>query len=1028
MAGVLWRAGSSLVLVVVAVVAVAAAAVGPVYLNASGQSVLQSTLRAAPVPNRGLTLVANANGQLPVPRIEAVRAPVPASGPPWFGPKVVTVDVGVGLVAPNGQAYRGDLLARDGDCSHLAFVAGTCPRARGEVALSVRSARALRARVGSTVTPSPANAPRPAKDRLKVVGLYRIPDTNTTYWWEDHSDFTFGLGTNPSQPLPLDALFVTRSTLAPLMRDNPTVTAQVPLRVGAVTTANSSTLVGDLSGLTQSAIAKQDVTVGTELASLVASADHQVSLMATIVAVVTMELVLLTLLLLFGLLARSAEAREGEVALAKLRGFGVLRVLSVGLAQPAALILLAYPLGLALAWGVVAVEAGSLLVPGTPVALPPLSLGTGALAVAGGLLAGLLASRRILTAPLAEQLKSARRPEPSRRAALALDVAALALAAAGIVELAFTGVLQGSHPNPLALFAPALVALGAGVVGARSLPQLCRLGIRPTRASPAVGAFLAVRQVVRRPTLARQVVLLAVALGLTTFALLSWAVARHNRAVRAGVDVGAAQVLTVGVPTLVNLEQAVRRADPSGHLAMAAVVVNTSSTTLLAVDSTRLARVASWPRGLSSEPVAAIAHYLRPRTAPPVTLVGRELALSIDLPHPVPPSLALSLVVAGSNGQAPGITIGPIRAGTHRYTVRLPGMCRRGCHLVTLQPVWQPNSFYGGVVNFSLVLRSLAARPDHGSWRPVHAGLTDPNRWAVANTSPQFGVQAALGEAPARGGLVASFNLEGDQGIPTIGPATTPQALPAVITPPVASVNSDNLSSIPSQGLDGYGVNLNGQVEVPTLPEIEAQGSLVDLTLAQRAATGPELATATDQVWLSPQAGQGVIRRLKAQGLTVLSVRRTSTRLAQLDHGGLALADYLFLVGAAAAAILALGTVIFSLAVSAERRATELTALRAMGVRRRALLYSLLGEQLVLLGGGGALGVAAGLGALTLALPAVPEVADASSGPPLQLGWPAMVLGPFVAVLALLLVVGALVSALGVLRRVAPSRLRVEAE
>ncbi|MGH9072930.1 MAG: FtsX-like permease family protein, partial [Acidimicrobiales bacterium] len=834
--------------------------------------------------------------------------------------------------------------------------------------------------------------------------------------------------TGVKQPLPLDAAFVTGSTLQPLLAStNPTVTREVHLRVGSVSTADASGLVAALGALTQRAVAGPDVTVGTQLPALVAQAGHEEHLMAAVVTVVSLELVLLTLLLLFGLLSRTAEAREGEVALAKLRGFGPLRVLRTGLAQPTAIMVGAFPLGIGLAFLVVWAEGSSLLVPGTPVGLPPLALGAGAAAVAGGLLAAVVASRRILVRPVADQLRTAARPGLSTRAGLALDVAALALAAAGIVELSFSGVLQGGAPDPLSLFAPALIALAAGVLGARALPRLCRLALAPTRTSWALGTFLALRQVVRRPAIVRQVVLLAVALGLATFAVVSWAVARDNRAVRATFDVGASRVLTVRVPTLVDLEQAVRRADPGGGKAMAAVEVQTPSTTLLAVDASRLAAVASWPAGLSERDVAAIARYLRPPTAPPVVLRGQSLAVTADLTTPVPPPLDLQLVVAGNAGQAPAITLGPLRQGTHRYEVPLPGFCARGCRLVSLTPMWQPQTGSSSqTADVSLVLRSVATRTGGGPWRPVDAGLADPRRWRT--TSPDSGVQAALGEARGGHGLVVSFHLSSSLGDPSLAPATVPPALPAVITPDVAYVNSQNLSSVADQGLDGNGVTLDGQVQVPALPHLGSEGSLVDLTLAQRAETGAELGTASDQVWLSPLAGPGVVHRLEAQGLSVLSVERASTHLTQLDRGGLALAGDLFLIGAAAAAILALGTVVFSFALSATRRATELTALRAMGVRRRTLLRALLGEQLVVLGAGGALGVAAGLGALVLALPSVPELIDTSSGPPLQLGWPGAVLGAFLACAALLLAATAVLATLGVLAKISPARLRVEAE
>lgn len=1035
LAALRWRAGASLVLAVVATVAVAAAAMGPLYLRAGDRSVLQSTLRGAPISDRGLTLVANANGKPLVGRIRGLSLPHgPGAG--WFGPSVVTVDVGASVFGPGSpryrQTYHADLLARDRACDHLSLAAGRCPRAPGEVALSARSAKVLKLGVGQHVRAFIDGRGLQAP-LLTVVGLYGVPDTNRPYWWQDSSFFPLGSGVGTSNE-PLDAFFVTPATLQPLLATaNPSVTREVHLRLASLDPGDVHSLVAQIGALTQRAIAGPDVTVGTQLPKLVARADHEEALMATVVEVVSLELVLLTLLLLHSLLSRTAEAREGDVALAKLRGFRPLRVLSVGLAEPTALLVASFPLGVALAWAVVWVAGRSLLVPGTPVALGPLALAAGAVAVCGGLLAAVVASRRVLVRPLAEQLRSAARPGLGTRGALALDVAALALAAAGIVELALTGVLAGGGSDPLALFAPALIALAAGVLGARALPRACGLALGPTRTSWAVGTFLALRQVVRRPAIVRQVVLLAVALGLATFAVMSWAVAGHNRAVRAGFDVGASRVLTVRVPTTSDFEAAVRRADPSGRQAMAAVEVQTSSSTLLAVDASRFAAVASWPAGLSGLSASSVARYLRPPTAPPVVLRGREVAFTMDLAQQVPPPLYMSLVVAGAQGQAPGIDFGPLQEGTHRYSVALPPQCSSGCRLVTLSPMWQPQAGSSvQTIAFPLVLRSVAVSANPGAagpWKQVDAGLGDPARWRAVTPSPDQQATATLSEAKGGGpGLVASFFLVSSLGSPTIGPATVPAKLPAVITSAVAGVNSSDLSDIASQGLDGYTVTLDGKVQVAALPHLGAQGSLVDLSLAKQAATGPELAGAQDQVWLSPAAGPGVVRRLQAQGISVLSTQAASMRLGQLDRGGLALADVLFLVGAGGAAVLALGTVVFTLAVSAKRRATELTALRASGVPRSALLRSLLGEQLAVLVCAGALGVGAGLGALVLALPSVPEIASGSPGPPLQLGLPLLVLGAFVAGVALLLAATAVVSTVGILRQIAPARLRVEAQ
>ena len=71
--------------------------------------------------------------------------------------------------------------------------------------------------------------------------------------------------------------------------------------------------------------------------------------------------------MLFQVVSDTAEARGNEIALAKVRGRGPLSTLRFGLAEPLVLLLLAIPLGLLLAFGVVHLFAGTVLAAGISV-------------------------------------------------------------------------------------------------------------------------------------------------------------------------------------------------------------------------------------------------------------------------------------------------------------------------------------------------------------------------------------------------------------------------------------------------------------------------------------------------------------------------------------------------------------------------------------------------------------------------------------------------------------------------------------
>ncbi|NHW87703.1 hypothetical protein, partial [Escherichia coli] len=84
----------------------------------------------------------------------------------------------------------------------------------------------------------------------------------------------------------------------------------------------------------------------------------------------------------------------------------------------------------------------------------------------------------------------------------------VALAAAGIYELTRGGA------DALALLAPGLVALAVGLLAVRVLPRIARVEVSRTRGSARLASFLASRNIARRPSGLRIVVLLSLAVGL----------------------------------------------------------------------------------------------------------------------------------------------------------------------------------------------------------------------------------------------------------------------------------------------------------------------------------------------------------------------------------------------------------------------------------------------------------------------------------------------------------------------------------
>jgi ABC-type antimicrobial peptide transport system permease subunit len=147
----------------------------------------------------------------------------------------------------------------------------------------------------------------------------------------------------------------------------------------------------------------------------------------------------------------------------------------------------------------------------------------------------------------------------------------------------------------------------------------------------------------------------------------------------------------------------------------------------------------------------------------------------------------------------------------------------------------------------------------------------------------------------------------------------------------------------------------------------------------------------------------------------------------QLGREGPALALRLLLVCALAGAVLAASAVAISVAVTGRRRSYELAALRAVHVKRRALVWACVLEQGLLLGIGLVVGVPAGLVVARLALPTLPQTSTATTLP-LTVDVQVLAVTVFVVAAAALLLGTAVAAGFTLVRQAVPDRLREAAQ
>lgn len=1020
--GLRWRAGSSAAVLVVSVVAMAGAALGPLYASSASESLVRDALASAPPVTTGVLSRGNIAGQTqfrPNQLAQAVQAR--AADPrldPWYGPPTLSLTVLQGSPSIDGRALGvAEVSWYRGQCGGVTIVSGRCPDGPGQAMVSARLLKDSHARLGTTMRLGITSDPR--ADTVTLVGTYDPTTADPAVWGLAHPD-QYSTPSNPDAPDILDEVLVDQATME---RSNGDVAAVAFRALNA-----ESVHLGDVPALRATVATVTDVTIApppivgapqisggppatlsiSGLPDFLDSLQPVLDNVAATSFAVTAQLVLLAWFVLFLVIAATSEERSGEIALAKLRGMTPRSTVAFGLAEPVILLLVALPVGAALAYAADVWLTRRYLVPGTDVSMTPLVGLALLVCLLGGAVAAGLAVRGILTAPVLEQLRrtSGRRARLVRSSAV--DAAAVALAAAGIYELNRGG------SDSLALLAPGLMALAVGLLAVRALPWLARIEVARTRRSPRLASYLSSRNIARRPSGLRIVVLLSLAVGLAVFAVDGWVVSADNRADLARAQVGAARVLHVHAGSAGQLLAAVEQADPSGTHAMAATQSDNGSGGLLTVDASRLAAVTSWdPAWVHMTPADLAAALHPPQQTDPLPVRG-SLTLAATYQGQGEPVL-LSVVVRSATGLPSSVTMGVLRPGSHSYTVPLPTCVAAACSLSAFtftHPIELPATNTVGTVVLGDARDAQGpvdlTAPGQTGWRSGASGLVNRiDSGAVVTSLDGGALHVKIRVEPIADGAIEV--------------ADHPLSLPVL-----QGSNAVKASGAPEgydviAGLDGRFTDVQ-ILQTGVLPRLLRSGTMADLPFAL-AATGTVTDPLDYQVWLAPDAPASIVTDLQASGLSVVREESLDSTQAELDRGGTALALRLFLLAALVALVLGAGTLLANAYVVIRRRAYELAALRAIGAPRSVLVRAARREQVALALTGVALGAGAGLVAAGIALPPLVDSAGAD-GPPLRYG-PAWL--PVLAVVAVILVVLAVVADVGArrtVRRAMPDLLR----
>lgn len=823
----------------------------------------------------------------------------------------------VGLLAQEGtpEALTGlpfRVISRDGICSRVTFVAGRCPVGIREAALPRRLADDEGLTVGQELTltpvvPGPSGTYMPDAFQaftVSFVGIFEAQDETDPYWYP--MDPVGVHGQDPAIVVPTAALWTIEHRAEVLSIDG-VIPAEslTPERLPELRREWD-----EVNDRLRSA-GYPDVSPTYALPSLLNRIAEQTEQGRASLPIVVTPLVILCWFVVYLAVSNGLASRRREVGMVTLRGVKPwTRVLMVA-GECALPVLAGAPLGLVVAPALVAVVGPA---PGmVPVTADQLV--AAAVATVGALAAVLFAIRRELSAPITELLR--RVPRRRRVAVMTAEAVVFVLAVLAVVDL----WLLGGELVGVTVVTPALVMLATTLVVVRVVRVLVNVLGRSSLRAGRLGSALAAVYLARRPGVTPMLVALGVALAMLGFAATTTVVAARARAAEAQWALGAPRVLEVQVPSRSALLQAVRAADPEGRYAMAVVAVpgGPNDPDTLAVDTTRLATVASWVDDGGGPGPAQVAEWLRPDAPEPVVVTDGELVaeLSLDsIGREAEAVLRLRLSPVGA-GDPVVADFGPVTVGRREYRAEVSG-CPDGCRLtaVALRPLAGE-----AISHLTVVLHAL--RQDGAEVGPA-GWLSDPGRWRFAEEGEPFMEPVVNprgdGLSISRAEAVPLFDYD-------VLFLDAPYPLPVVTT-------GDTSAREIMLGLDRALIRSQRQGTVPRLPGVDRPGALVDLEYAERLAEAPGSAD-LPQVWLTADAPPEVVDRLREQDIDVVRELRTDGLQAELARSGPALAVRFFLIAAATAVLVGLVALILASTVDRRSWTPALGQLRIQGVTAR---------------------------------------------------------------------------------------------
>ena len=901
------------------------------------------------------------------------QASTPAANSFWKPP--IPYLESSGLYPIGGIDHPINAYWREGMCDHI-NLEGSCPAAADEALIESTMLRTIREEVGDQVSITYSafagnnQEVTTFEQTWTIVGTYTIDDETDPYWFDPTHTFGDGLLRPPPAgvpPLPAPSLLVAPSGIqysAIGGAERAIDMHRVDITTMDAAQANVVQWQSGVAGEPPPVIQSDDVVTLQGLFDDVRAEQHLLS-QITLAAIV--PLIVLALLLLYVLISSAAEVRRQEVALAKLRGFSSAKVVRFAVAEPVTVLLVAVPVGIALA--VVASRTVTNVWLGqTPFVVTPQAVASAVIVTVAALAGALVAVLGVVREPLATSLASSTRRRSSSRWSLLAQGALVMLSTAAVVQVVTSDATQSS--SLVELLSPLFVALGASVLAIAGLALLARLWMSRTSRRGGLSPFLASRRLVRRQDLMQLVLPLLLATAMATFAASAWTVADDWRVSKAAATLGAPTVYFTDTSPA-QLYWLTHDIDPDGRY-LAAMVPPAPRTTdgarVALVDSPRFARVTTWDSAWGTDGPEQVQGWLMEgERADPITWTGNNLTFDLtDISLKGSLNLPVSLwmrYLSTSTGDQETLPMGEVPMTGDATIEGFASGCEEGCELQQLY--FSGSSSSVSDLHGTMTVSSIAADGDDpGDWR-----LTDDTAWRPARP---YGTTS--GEAPVQLSAGASgLTLDIPEGESTVVRLTTTD-LPGA--PPLVATTSTRLESVGGDDVEGaslIGTRTPMRVagRAGALPLVGNNGGLSDLGAALREYGNFSTDVTITQLLVAPGTPASVMQEVRKAGVDLSSVRTEADVLDEMRSDAFTLGWKVFLlVGLLTLALAFLGVLALAI-VQLRWRSYEVAALRVVGVRRRDLRRAILTEYVALLGMAVVGGALAALASLLLVLPSL---------------------------------------------------------